>query len=193
MNQNNGPEDGVSEIFRRTERSLMATIESAIELAGSDLERELQSIGLKYGTPSEDHYYRVALHILFLRLCGADTETSIGGDPKRASRLLHVGRKIARLWEGKNLSQEGTVSEMTAEDKRDRRELAEAAGRLALRSAVRTLIDHASKSDPGLRDRLQATIEHSIARGDPKSEAAEVFAEFARASVLSLIRPSGSE
>ena len=79
---------------------------------------------------------------------------------------------------------------MLKEDKPDRFEVAAGAQKLVFKTVIQALVEHASASDPGLRDRIIATIEAYITTLGPQSELQQDFAERARASVMALVRPS---
>jgi len=78
---------------------------------------------------------------------------------------------------------------MMKDDKPDTFDVAAGAQKLALRTVIRALVDHASASDPDLRDRIIATIDAYMTRLEPQSELEHDFAERAIASVMALVRP----
>ncbi|MFF2324056.1 hypothetical protein ACFVTJ_23660 [Agrobacterium sp. NPDC058088] len=69
---------------------------------------------------------------------------------------------------------------------------AEGAERLALKTVIRALVDHANLADPGFRERAMTGIEDYLASLDPQSKLQADFAERARSSAAVLLRPSGS-
>jgi len=74
----------------------------------------------------------------------------------------------------------------------DRFGTAEGARKLAIDIALRALIDHASASDPSLRDRLVAMVDAYNAQLEPRSELEDDFAVRAKANMAALVRPPGS-
>lgn len=81
---------------------------------------------------------------------------------------------------------------MAIDEKPDRFGTAEGARKLALDTVIRALVEHASQTDPGLRDRAMAGIEDDITRLNPQSELELDFAERARGFAAKLVQPPGS-
>lgn len=81
---------------------------------------------------------------------------------------------------------------MWEEDRPDKFDVAAGAQKLAFNTVIRALIEHVSATDPGLRDRITATVEAYITALEPQSELERDFAERARSSVMALVRPPGS-
>ena len=81
---------------------------------------------------------------------------------------------------------------MLEEEKPDRFDVAAGAQKMAYRTVIQALVDHASATDPGLRDRINAAVEAYMTRLAPQSELERDFEERARASVEALIQPPGS-
>lgn len=185
-------QDRVSEILRRSERALMAAILKACEEADQNTAAELKSASVGPIRMREGYSASVALHLLFLHQCGADMQTSKGGDPKRAAHLLRAGRRIsAHYWEGLDASESAGRSDI-ALDKEEQRELSDSAGRAAQRAVMRALVEQASAADPALRDRITADIEAYLAGLAPQSETDRYFADRVRESVALLLqRPAG--
>lgn len=189
----NRSERNPGEILRQSEKTMMAAIDAALDVARRDAAEALNAIGYKHRQPNYDYFSYAALHILFLRHCGADAETAKGGNPKRGARILHIGKKITQYWSqedgGQSLETGQVRPDMTEEDEKDRADLIQAAQDLALKTVLRALVDQASAADPGLRDRLTETVEARIARLDSQSEQSEAFAEWTRTAIAHLIRP----
>ena len=76
---------------------------------------------------------------------------------------------------------------MTIEKKADPHGVALGAERLALKTVIRALVEHASTTDPVLRDRIVADIEAYITRLEPQSDLERDFAERATAWVKVLL------
>jgi hypothetical protein len=185
-------EDRISEILRRNEQAMMAAILKICEETAQATADELKSAGVDPPRLRDGYFASVALHLLFLHQCGADMETSKGGDPKRAAQLLRAGARIsAHYWEGTD-AESGAARSDIAMDDEERRELADSAQRAAVRSVLRALVDQASAADPGLRDRITADIEAYLERLAPQSETDRYFADRARESVALLLQaPAG--
>ncbi|PYE22035.1 hypothetical protein DFI02_112103 [Rhizobium sp. PP-F2F-G20b] len=181
--------DQTSEILRRNEQAMMAAIFNACDDAARTTDDELRSAGINPISMRDGYFLSVALHLLFLNRCGADMETSEGGDPKRAAHLLRVGRRIsAYRWEGIDEEQKTRRSDIALDDD-ERRELADGAQRAAFKRVMRALVDHASTADPDLCTRITADIETYITRLAPQSETDRYFAERLRESVAVLLQP----
>lgn len=189
----NSSDHKAAQILHRTQQTLIAAIHNAVETASSGAAAELASVGVNYRKPGRDHYSFVALHSLFLKHCGADPETSRGGDPKRAARMLHIGGKIRRYWEQENAgatpANRPESYSMPEEDEKDRAEWASIAENIALKTVLRALVEHAAASDPGIRDRMTAALDDLVAGLDQQSEQTRAIAEFAASSVASFIHP----
>lgn len=155
--------DRVSEILRRNERAMMAAILKTCDEVAWATADELKSAGVDPIGTRDDYFASVALHLLFLHQCGADMETSKGGDPKRAAQLLLAGRRIsAHYWEGID-ADEKTGRSAIAMDDEERRELAESAQRAASMHVLRALIEQASATDPNLSNRITADVDAYVA------------------------------
>jgi hypothetical protein len=181
--------DQTSEILRRNEQAMMAAIFKACDGAARTTEDELKSAGIDPIRMRDGYFTSVALHLLFLNQCGAEMETSEGGDPKRAAHLLRAGRRIsAHYWEDADARQNASRSDIAMDDE-ERRELSESAQRAALRTVIRALVDQVSAAEPHLRDRVTADIEAYVARLAPQSETDRYFVERVRESVALLLEP----
>ncbi|SFB08350.1 hypothetical protein SAMN03159496_01748 [Rhizobium sp. NFR07] len=182
-------EDQVSEILRRNEKAMMDAILKVCEDTERRTADDLKSAGVDPIRMRDGYSASVALHLLFLQQCGADMETSKGGDAKRASQILRAGRRIsAHYWEGIDAEQSAGRSDI-AMDREEQRELAVSAQRAASRAVMRALVEQASTADPDLRDRITADIETYIARLAPISETDRYFAERVRENAALLLQP----
>lgn len=81
---------------------------------------------------------------------------------------------------------------MPTNEKPDRFGTADGARLLAIDTVIRALVDHASLTDPALRERTMTAVEDYITRLDPQSEPELDFAERARGFFAKLVRPLGS-
>ena len=173
-----------SPLFQRVEQAMMTSINEAIDKAAADARNEIPDVAERL-TP---HYFqRAALQLLFLQVCGADLETSDGGDPSAASRVLHIGRRIASQWH------EGGREFPYEQDVQEREELARGADRAALRIVLRALVEHASASDPDLRARISVAADAYLAELIPQSPMEKRFTELVRGSVSSLIGKASAQ
>lgn len=188
-------EDGLQRkeyAFHDAERRLMAEVDEAIGRAVETAGSELRS--LKTGTNPDDYFADAVLRRLFVRLSGGDHETNRGGDPEVAWKLLYLGRAVARYWERERgkpavLRRKKDRPEDLETDGSEQRELARAAETFALKTAIRVLTDHASTTDPEIRERLHAAVDTYVAGLDPHSDTGRSFAEMARAHMAILSRP----
>lgn len=81
---------------------------------------------------------------------------------------------------------------MPIDEQSDKFGTAEGAYRLALNTVIRALVDHASQTDPGLRERALTGVEDYVIRLNPKSELELDFSERARGVAAILVKPPGS-
>jgi hypothetical protein len=184
-----GEDHPVAEILRRHERAMMKKIGEALEETGRSAAAELKSAGFAGGLPRADYFDSVALHLLFLQQCGADQETSEGGDARRAARILHIGRRIsAHHWEGVN----ATANPASNDGGADKHDVDDGAQRLAYRTVIQALVEQAGSSDPDLRARIEASVDAYIERLDPQSDLEHDFAERAKRHIATLLRPPQS-
>jgi len=174
--------------LKQAERTMMNAIHAAIIQAAKETEAAFQLTG----PPTDQTYFAdVAMRQLFLHLCGANAETAKGGDPEHAWDILYMVRGTARYWE----KEHGTRSrrrkaESQAELERERREksaLAQSAQELATDTVIRALVEHASITDPDLRERISASVEARVSVTDPLSEVAQYFGERLKLSIARLI------
>lgn len=157
--------------FRRMEQTMMASVNKAIEKAARDARNEDPDIASRLPL----HYFqRAALQLLFLQICGADLETSGGGDPGVARRVLHVGRSIASQWD------DGGRKSLHEQTGQEREELAKGAERAALKIVLRTLVEHASASAPDLKGKISGAIDAYLADLDPHSTMETQFSGLTR-------------
>lgn len=183
--------DQTSEILRRNERAMMTAIFKVCDDAARTTEEELRSAGINPIRMRDGYFASVALHLLFLNKCGADMETSEGGDPRRAAHLLRAGQRISAYhWEGIDAKRSSRRSDIAMDDD-ERRELAESAQQVASNRIMRALVDHASATDPDLSNRITADIETYITGLAPQSETDRYFAERLRESVAVILQPPG--
>lgn len=171
--------------FRRIEQAMMASVNAAIRKAAGDAHDEDADIAKRL----PPHYFqRAALQLLFLQVCGADSETFKGGDPGVARRLLHVGRTIASQWD------DGGREPQYEPDNQQREDLAKGAQRAALKIVLQALVEHASASDPNLRDRISAAADAYVTGLAPQSVMENQFAELTRGFVSIFAgMPAGQE
>ncbi|WP_244600798.1 hypothetical protein [Agrobacterium sp. LAD9] len=174
---------------KQAERTMMDAIHAAITQAAKESEAAFQSLGPR--TTTHTYFADVAMRRLFLHLCGADADTAKGGDPEHAWDILYVGRGTARYWEKEQgIRSRRRKAESHAELERERREKSahtQSAQKVVTETAIRALIEHASISDPDLRDRLLATIEERFSTADPLSQVEQEFADLAKVSLARLI------
>jgi hypothetical protein len=167
--------------FRNTERMMMATINEAIESAARAAREESPSVATRLRT---DYFADVALHLLFLKVCGADPETQQGGSSRRAARALHIGRRIASQW--------GDREPDVEDDAPHREDVSFGAHRAALRLVIQILVEQASAADPQVRGNLQAAVEAYLEKLAPQSETERDFAEQVQAFAAMFARPPAS-
>lgn len=180
---------GKVDALKRAERVMMDAIHAAISRAAVETEAAFQSVGPR--TTAQNYFSDVAMRRLFLHRCGADEDTAKGGDPERAWDILYVGRGTARYWEKEQgIRSRRQKAASHAELERERREksaLRQSAQKLATDTAICALIEHASISDPKLRDRLLARVEARARVTDPLSQVEQDFADLAKVSIARLI------
>jgi hypothetical protein len=169
-------------------------LENAISVAVEKARRDAAAHS-HLGHPSrrrrDDYYTDVALHYLFLIACGADAVSQRGGDVRKASKILHVGRTIARGWQNDDVGSQkiklpGGFGPLE-EDLRNREELRNSAERLVRGTIMNALIEQIGKEDAGFRARVNHDIEARIPMDDSGSKQAEMFSEFVRAYASSML------
>lgn len=167
---------------------MMTAIHAAIIQAAKESEAAFQSLGPR---TTQTHFADVAMRQLFLHLCGTNADTAKGGDPEHAWDILYMGRGTARYWEKEHgIRSRRQKAESHAELERERREksaLAQSAQKLATDTVIRALVEHASISDPDLRDRISAVVEARVSVTDPLSQVEQDFAEQVKMSITRLI------
>jgi hypothetical protein len=175
--------------LKQAERTMMDAIHAAIIQATKESEAALQSLGTQ--TTGQTYFADAAMRRLFLHICGADAETAKGGDPDLAWDILYMGRGTAGYWEKEHgIRSRRRKTESHAERERekcDKYALTQNARKLATETVIRALVEHASISDPKLRDRISATVEARVGVNDPLSQVQQDFAELARISTRSLL------
>lgn len=175
--------------LKQAEAIMMDAIHDAIRKATDQAEVTLQSLGLQ--NSSRAYLANIAMRRLFLHLCGADEATAKGGDPELAWDILYIGRGTARYWERERETEPSRHKPQSNADvereRRDKSALAQSAKRFVTDTAIRALIEHASMSDPALRNRIAATVEARASASDPLSQVEQDFAESAKMSMKRLI------
>ncbi|KKX28800.1 hypothetical protein [Rhizobium sp. LC145] len=174
---------------KQAERTMMDAIHAAITQAAKESEAAFRSLGPR--TTAQTYFADVATRRLFLHLCGADADTAKGGDPERAWDILYVGRGTARYWEkeqGIRSRRRKTESHAELErETRDKSALLQSAQKFATDTAIHALIEHASKADPTLRDRISSAVEARVSITDQLSQVEQDFADLARVSIARLV------
>lgn len=175
--------------LKQAEEIMMDAIHEAIGRAAKHAEATHQSLGSQRAAGA--YFADIAMRRLFLHICGADAETAKGGDPERAWDILYIGRGTARYWErerGIQPTRQRTESNADFErERRDKLALTQSAQRFATDTAIRALVEHASISDPTLRNRISAAVEARVSVSDPLSQVEQDFAELVRMSIKRLI------
>jgi hypothetical protein len=87
-----------TDIQDNAERTMLATIYTAIDAASRQAAAALHATGAQEKPPAYEYFAAVAHQKLFLVLCGADPETFAGGDPDIAALILCNGQKISEHW-----------------------------------------------------------------------------------------------
>ncbi len=67
--------------------------------------------------------------------------------------------------------------------------VANGAQKMAYRTVLQALVEHASRTDPDMRDRITDAVDAYLARLGPQSQLERDFANRAKASVEALIQP----
>ncbi|MDQ0137578.1 hypothetical protein J2T08_005522 [Neorhizobium galegae] len=175
--------------LKQAERVMMDAIHAAISRAAVESEAAFQSHGTR--TTAQNYFADVAMRRLFLHLCGANADTAKGGDPEYAWDILYAGRGTARYWEKEHgIRSRRRKAESHAELERETREksaLTQSAQKLATDTAIHALIEHASKADPTLRDRISSAVEARVSVTDQLSQVEQDFADLARVSIARLV------
>ncbi|MDW9378302.1 hypothetical protein [Sinorhizobium meliloti] len=180
-------------LFQEADNTLMAAVDEAIDNAVKTAGDELEKVASP--TSPHDYFADGVLRYLFLRLCGADPENGMGGDPETAWKILYLGRSVARRWEKQRgaaaLQPKKDRREDIKKDKTEQQQLALSAQNFALTTVVRALVDHARASDPQLVERIESAIDSRHARLQDTSDADREFHEKARRYLSLLTSPLG--
>ncbi|CDZ29062.1 hypothetical protein NOJ05_04490 [Neorhizobium galegae] len=179
-------------LFQEADKILMEAIDEAIDNAARTAGDELQRLGSRISP--HDYFADGVLRHLFLRLCGADLTTSMGGDPETAWKFLYLGRSAARRWERERgspaaLRKKKDRREDIEKDKSERQQLELSAQNFVLKTVIRALVDRARASDPEITNHLEAAIDARHARLESVSDTDREFTERAK-SYLSLLTGS---
>lgn len=182
-------------LFKDAEQALQAAVDKAIEQAARTSGPELRSLGSRISP--QEYFTDVLMRNLFLRLCGADLTTHMGGDPEAAWKFLYMGRNVARHWEKERggpaaLRKKRERPEDVQRDMSERQQLALSVENMALKTVIRVLVDHARASDPHIDERLEAAIDARHAGIDHPSDADREFTDKAKA-YLSLLTVAPSK
>lgn len=95
-----------ADVIDQAEQVMMIKITRAIGEAVDGVNAQLKSLSSEETSPHFDYFAAVARRALFLKLCGADLESGLGGDPALAAAILDSDRKYAALhWEGKTIEE----------------------------------------------------------------------------------------
>ncbi|WP_246638399.1 hypothetical protein [Rhizobium laguerreae] len=177
------------DVLKQAEKNMMDAIRAAISQATNEAVAALHSLAPQ--TTAQTYFADVAMRQLFLHLCGADAETAKGGDPDRAWDILYVGRGTTRYWErerGIQSTRGKRESHPELERKRrDKSALMQSAQKFATDTAIHALIEHASKADPTLRDRISSAVEARVSVTDQLSQVEQDFADLTRVSIARLV------
>ncbi|WFN87281.1 hypothetical protein [Agrobacterium pusense] len=173
----------------QAERTMMDAIHAAIIQAAKESEAAFQPLGPP--TTAQAYFADAAMRQLFLHVCGANADTAKGGDPDHAWEILYLGRGTARYWEKeRGIRSRRRKAESHAELEIERREksaLALSAQKFATDTVIRALVEHASISDPDLRDRIAASVKPRVSVTDPLSQVGQEFRDLAKVSLARLI------
>jgi hypothetical protein len=92
----------VVEILNRTQQAMLDAVYETIDKASREATDELVALGQDEQAATREFYTAVVHQKLFLRLCGADTETFMGGNPDTAAHIIENARNIAAHYWSKN-------------------------------------------------------------------------------------------
>lgn len=174
----------------KADEALFASVDEAITRAAIAAGDNLRQLGVR--TPPQDYFMDGVLRHLFLRLCGADTQTNKNGDPETAWRILYLGRNVARHWERERKAPLATrakkeLPQDIEKDADERRQLSISAERFALMTIVQVLLEQARASDATIIARLEAAIDSRLAKLDHVSETGLEFTKHAKRHLLRII------
>lgn len=89
-----------AELITKAEQAMLLEVMRAIGATTKKVEAGLKAIAFDQPAPSHDYFMAVTHRELFLKLCGADPQTGMGGDPVLAASILDSDRKFVALnWE----------------------------------------------------------------------------------------------
>lgn len=181
------------DILRAQGQVMMAAIDKAIIDATARAAENLHAVDFRSRMPEQAYFSAIALEALFVKQCAGNPETLEGGDARLAGRILdNLHNVVARHWENRNAEPADSGAAGRADLSDDGMQVAGAAERLALKTVIQVLVDHASKTDGGLRASAIDRTDADITKMMPQSEMERSFAEHARAYVEILVRPDGT-
>lgn len=82
------------EIRESTEKAMLDLIYRAIEDAATQMAEKVRSAGIDIPPTDRDYFTFAAQQLLFVRLCGGDPDTLLGGDPEIGEKILRNGQHI---------------------------------------------------------------------------------------------------
>lgn len=94
------------DVIASAEKTMIARMVRTIEEAAEEVKAKLKSVSPDEPPPAFEYFAAVAHRALFLKLCGADQESGLGGDPVLAAAILDSDRKYAALyWKGQTIEE----------------------------------------------------------------------------------------
>jgi hypothetical protein len=82
------------QIREAAERAMLDKVYKAIDDATAEVAAKFQETGLEFEPTSKDYFTFATQQVLFVRLCGGDSETLEGGDPEIGAKIVSNGQHI---------------------------------------------------------------------------------------------------
>lgn len=97
-------------IQQRAEETMMAAIMAAVEKAAETAASDLEIEDVEIPPPALGYFLATAHQKLFVRLCGGDPDTLLGGDLELARRILESEKGLSEHYWGAQPAGQSTES-----------------------------------------------------------------------------------
>lgn len=89
------------EIREAAEKTMLDAIYKAVDDAALEMADKVKAADIDIPPTDRDYFTFAAQQVLFVRLCGGDSESLLGGDPEIGQRIVRNGQHIIdHYWRG---------------------------------------------------------------------------------------------